>query len=45
MTCLKDMGKKKGAKDLKKALKEAADDVKALLERAGKLPEVAKAKL
>ena len=46
MTCLKEMGKKnKGAKDLKKVLKEAADEVKALLERAGKLPEEAKPKL
>ncbi|PVF97619.1 putative carnitine O-acetyltransferase mitochondrial precursor [Serendipita vermifera] len=44
MTCLKDMSrKKKGSKDLKAALQEAADMVKELLERAGK--EVEKPKL
>lgn len=43
-TCLKDMGKKgKGAKELKKALQEAADQVKALLESSAK--EAPKAKL
>jgi carnitine O-acetyltransferase len=40
MTCLKDMSrKKKGSKDLKKALQEAADMVKDLLEKAGKEAE------
>lgn len=46
MTCLKEMGKKnKGAKDLKKVLQEAADEVKGLLERVGKPSEEAKPKL
>lgn len=40
MTCLKEMGKKdKGAKDLKQALTEAADMVKALLESTASEPK------
>lgn len=46
MTCLKEMGKKdKGAKALKAALTEAANEVKGLLERAGTVVAEAKPKL
>jgi carnitine O-acetyltransferase len=37
VTCLKEIGKKgKGAKDMKKVLQEAADEVKALLDSSTK---------